>query len=110
MDPIWKTLPVDLVEKICNMLPRVRRVSPLLKSELVSYVDHKEFYYTLVQYEAVWGRTFRALEIFMDDMYNILNNWELEASSQWLIDHAFDGIAMFRALTREQRQQILLEI
>lgn len=110
MDPIWKNLPLDLAEKICNMLPQIRRVSPMLKNELVSYVNHKEFYYTLTQYESVWGRTFRAFEAFTDDMYNVLNNWELEPSSQWLVDNAFDGFALFGALTDEQRQQILLEI
>ena len=34
MDPIWKNLPIDLVYKICNMLPKVRRISDDLKRNI----------------------------------------------------------------------------
>ena len=38
MDPIWCNLPPELVEHICNQLPKVRRVAPDLKRELLQRV------------------------------------------------------------------------
>lgn len=34
MDPCWKNLPIELVEKICNFLPKVRKINTLLSEEI----------------------------------------------------------------------------
>jgi hypothetical protein len=34
MDPIWKNIPNELVEHVCNQLPKVRRVSWEFKNDL----------------------------------------------------------------------------
>lgn len=38
MDPIWKTLPTDLVHRVCNQLPNVRRIPVDLKREIESRI------------------------------------------------------------------------
>lgn len=34
MDPVWQNLPVDLSDKICNMLPKVRAMDPDMKDQI----------------------------------------------------------------------------
>lgn len=34
MDSVWKTLPTDLVNHVCNQLPKVRRIDENLKGEI----------------------------------------------------------------------------
>jgi len=35
MDQVWRDLPIDISEKICNFLPRVRSISSDLKDEII---------------------------------------------------------------------------
>jgi hypothetical protein len=42
MDPIWKNLPNELSDYICNKLPQVRRIPADLKEDLFSYLKYNE--------------------------------------------------------------------
>jgi hypothetical protein len=109
MDPIWKNLPGDLSEKICNCLPKVRAISPILKYELLYAVKMREFYMIFMEYEQVYG-THRAWDVILMDMYNILNEYNEEPMSQWLADNAFEPLVLFRAMSADQVNVLLLQI
>jgi hypothetical protein len=34
MDPIWRTLPLELSERICNMLPKVRSLPAVVRGDI----------------------------------------------------------------------------
>lgn len=109
MDPIWKNLPLDLSEKICNCLPKVRSISPSLKYELLYTVKMREFYKIFIDYEDMYGTT-RAWDVILMDMYNILNDYNDEPTTQWLADNAFEPLVLFRAMTDEQIDMLIIQI
>lgn len=43
MDPIWKQLPADLTDKICNSLTKCRKIPKELRDEIVLYHMYREF-------------------------------------------------------------------
>lgn len=109
MDPIWQNLPLDLSEKICNFLPKVRAIPQSLKYELLYAVKMREFHKILVEYEENYGK-FRAYDVLIYDMYNILNNYEEEPTSQWLADHVFEPLALYRAMSSDQIDMLIIQI
>lgn len=68
MDPIWKQLPCELVEKICNMLPKVRKIDQNLKDSIV----HHSFLFNRVMrnYTLLFGGRENADIILYSDMKN----------------------------------------
>jgi hypothetical protein len=60
MDPIWRTLPLELAERICNMLPNVRSISRAMKMEIESqrhlYAKLYNQYLYRNNYVAHWAR------------------------------------------------------
>lgn len=70
MDPVWKNLPCDVSEKICNMLPKVRKIDERLKNDIVNqwYLFEKYMY----QYMMVFGMA-NYEYIMYDDMINVMN-------------------------------------
>ena len=109
MDPIWQTLPDDLVDRICNMLHKVRSVSPILKGELSHRVTMNEFYKYLEAYEKQYYYTDQSMDAFCDDMYNILNNWDEEPQTPWLAANMWNALALFSALSDDQKRQLWVQ-
>lgn len=53
MDPvIWKNLPCEISEKICNMLPKVRKIDERLKNDIVNqwYLFDKYMYNCIMMF------------------------------------------------------------
>jgi hypothetical protein len=110
MDPIWQTLPDDLVGRICNMLPKVRTVSPLLKGELIHRVKMNDFYRYLDAYINIYTHHDNSMDAFCYDMYMILNNWEDEPQTPWLGANIFNPLALFGAMSDQQKRELQVEI
>jgi len=109
MDPCWKRLPIDLVNYICGTwLPRVRGISLRLKNELIEYISMRDFYSLLDNYTHLYGR-YRAMDVFCDDIYNILNDWHEECQSEFLAMNAFNILALWSVLDEEQKATLLIE-
>lgn len=66
MDPIWRTLPYELVLKICNMLPRVRRVPQCIKNE-IEFQEHillRVFRASSAFFHWPWTDVFNSLAVY----------------------------------------------
>lgn len=70
MDPVWKNLPCDVSEKICNMLPKVRQIDERLKNDIVNqwYLFDKYMY----KYIMLFGYSNYEYIIY-DDMIHVMN-------------------------------------
>jgi hypothetical protein len=68
MDPVWKKLPSELAEQVCNQLPKIRRIAEPLKSDIVSqrWMLAKSYNYYL-RYCEFHGRA--ALRMFYDRLH-----------------------------------------
>lgn len=67
MDSVWKDLPLDLAERVCNQLPRVRQMAPELKIDLIFWPLHR-----LIRNTTRWYGKVDGYEILLDDL-NMLN-------------------------------------
>ena len=118
MDPIWKNLPVDLVEKICNFLPQVRWVNPDLKNELVNTYKRQVYNKIVSTYVGDYGGMYynlgvslqRARELFAADMYDILNDYNETPQTQWLFENFNNPWALFKAMSEEQIEELMIGI
>ena len=109
MDPCWKNLPSDLVDYICGTwLPRVRRMSLAFKNELKMYISNRDFFLRLDNYTNLYG-IHRSWEVFCDDMFNILNDYQEECTSPFLIHNVWTPRALWAALSEEQKAALLIE-
>ena len=71
MDPkIWSRLPCSLIEKICNMIPKVRDVNKELMEEI--RFQERKFLHLYYNSVALFGE-YNAYWVMYDDMRNILN-------------------------------------
>lgn len=72
MDPVWKDLPVDLVNHVCNQLPKVRVIPENLRDEIVKQhwmLDN------MLNYYIVWYGVVDAYFVLLDDL-NIMTTHE----------------------------------
>lgn len=72
MDPIWKELPVDLYEHVCNQLPKVRQIDPQLKYELTFSPLER-----LIKNTVAWYGMTHGYELLLYDL-NLLNESDFE--------------------------------
>lgn len=72
MDYMWGNLPMELLEHVCNQLPKVRKISPELKMELLQRVRViKE-----VEYPVVSGlrRAYNMKQLPIEDMRYVVDD------------------------------------
>ena len=106
MEPIWQTLPLHLVEMICNKLPQVRSIHPDLKKE----ISNEQWRITRISKSGYWhyydpwksSIIFNRLMVFMIDNlidYSILHDdictndgfniipsiWEIKCRNIWAL-------------------------
>jgi hypothetical protein len=103
MDPqIWKNLPCDIVDKICNSLTEVRRVDGVLANEIKNqWYKFDRWYYDCV---ALFGSE-QAYCVMYDDMRSIVNvedNYPEEMDYESVVQN------MWMSMTPEQRSEILI--
>ena len=101
MDPVWTQLPLDFAEKICNMLPKVRRMNPILKDEIESqWYKFDKYYYNCVQ---LFGLS-NAEYVMYDDMKNvcqIVDDYPEDMPFMTVIEN------MWKKMTHEQRNSLV---
>lgn len=69
MEALWQNLPIELSEKICNNLIRVRAIQPELKHEIECgklYVLHDQFMGFIGSSNLAWGVIFGLLNYRID--------------------------------------------
>lgn len=110
MDPCWKQLPRELVDYICGTwLPRVRGMSRAFQNELKMYVSSQGFFRVLHKYADMYG-IYRAQDVFCHDMFNMLNDYQEECHSPFLIYNVWNTDALWAALSEEQKNALQIEI
>lgn len=101
MDPIWKQLPLEVSEKICNMLPKVRRIDETLKDEIESqWYKYDKYYYNCVQF---FGADMAECVMY-DDLkngYGIVDDYPEDTPFTTVIE------SMWKQLTHEQRNYLI---
>lgn len=102
MDPCWKLLPRDLVEKICNMLPKVRSMDVRISNDIKNQVHLFDRYYynaaSLFGFDQVWW-------ILYDDLKNIASipdNYTETEDLEYVVRE------MWKSATHEQRREIVV--
>lgn len=102
MHPCWKDLPEELVERICNMLPKVRKINERL-SEDIRYQWYKfdKYYFNCV---LLFG-TNNALYAMYDDMKNVVG-----AIDHYPEDMPYPEVIlnMWKGLTPEERDEVMV--
>lgn len=100
MDHTWKHLPCDLAEKICNMLPSVRRIDERLKNEIVNqWYLFDRYKYNLISFFNLENYEY----IMYDDIKNfgITDDFPEDMCLTQVIEH------MWMRLTPEQRKYLI---
>lgn len=118
MDPIWKNLPEELVHKICNFLPQVRWVNPNLKNELIYNYKKRLFNTILDSYDHEYGGMYyspahgrqRAREMFASDIYDILNEYNEEPQTMWLLENLHRPWVLFKTMSEEQIEELICSV
>ena len=100
MDPCWKNLPTELVEKICNFLPKVRRMNPELLQEIRDQT-HK-FDKWFCNSSSLFGFT-NAYFVMYDDMINV---WKVRDDFPEEMPLEYVVVNMWKKLTPEERSEI----
>jgi hypothetical protein len=118
MDPIWRNLPVELVYKICNFLPRVRWVNPDLKNEMIYNYKRRLYDKILGSYDEEYGGMYynpahgrqRARDLMAADMYDILNEYNESPQTHWLLNNMYNAWALFRSMSEEQVAELAIGV
>jgi hypothetical protein len=103
MDPqIWGKLPYELVEKICNLLIKVRHIHPLLKNDIVyQWYKFDTYYWRLA---GMFGVN-NVLYVMYDDMKNVagvIDDFPEEMAYEEVIRE------MWKKTTHEDRNELLI--
>jgi hypothetical protein len=80
----------------------------MFKDELRMYISNRDFFVHVENYTNLYG-VHRAWDIFCDDMFNMLNNYQEECHSQFLIYNVWNPRALWSALSEEQKTALLIE-
>lgn len=86
MDSIWSHLPRDLVDRVCNQLPKVRAIPENLKDEIVNQRWRLEKLYNNVR---AWYGDYDGYYLLLDDL-NILNESDFQSLDEVWIDMAHE--------------------
>lgn len=101
MDPIWKELPLDLSERVCNALTKVRRIDATLANEIKNqWHKYNKWYYN---YVALFGID-NVLYVMYDDMKNVCG-----AVDDYPDEMDFETVVqtMWTKLSHEDRDDLL---
>jgi len=70
MDPIWASVPSDIADHICNSLPKVRRLNPLLKWEIENNAEVRKLRSLCKNYcDNNWGNFEQFIDFIQE--YNV---------------------------------------
>lgn len=101
MDSIWKDLPLDLSERVCNTLTKVRRIDENLKNEIVNqWYKYDRWYYNTM---SLFGKS-NVLCVMYDDMKNVcgaVDDYPEEMSFEQVVQN------MWMKLSYEDRDYLL---
>jgi hypothetical protein len=102
MDPCWKELPIELVERICNMLTKVRRFNQGVLDDIKNQTHMFDRYYWTVLglfgFENVWYAMY-------GDLQFIARIPDAHPHDMRLEDVVFE---MWKSASREQREEIVV--
>ena len=103
MDPsIWSRLPYDIIQKICNMVPKLRETNTELMAEIrFQPQKYAHWYYNTL---SLFGFD-NVYYVMYDDMRNILH-----VADTFPEDMPYERVVeeMWRGLTSEQRDEIVV--
>ena len=105
MDPIWKTLPEDLTDKVCNSLIHVRRIDPALKEEIVNQWYKFETYFWRIL--ALFGPN-NVYRIMYDDMVNIAGMDDDGWSDDEDLEYRDMVYMLWERMTHEERNEVMV--
>lgn len=108
MDPCWKNLPNELVDKICNDLPKVRAIPFALKNELIYVTKWRVFQRLIAGYEDLYG-PMRGMDILTNDIYDVMNDFEPEPKNWWIAENAFEPWALFLAMDDDRLDELMVQ-
>ena len=101
MDPIWQNLPLELSEKICNNLQKVRQIDERLKNDIVN----QWYLYDKYAYNCIMMFGYANYQCVMyDDMKNVCDikdDFPEEMNFTEVIER------MWMKLSPEQRQWLI---
>ena len=102
MDPCWKNLPIDIVDRICNMLPQVRRFNDGVLDD-IKYQTHlfNKYYWNVTRlfgFEDVWYAMY-------DDLRNISNILDTHPENMPIEYVVFE---MWKSARPDQREEIVV--
>ena len=102
MDPCWKNLPCELVEKICNYLPKVRRIENTLSEDI------RNQWYKFDRWHFNYGSLFGFNNVYYV-MYDDLKNWA-HINDNYPEEMPLEDVVknMWMTLTSEHRDVILM--
>lgn len=102
MDPCWNLLPRDLVEKICNMLIRVRRLDSSIANDIKNQIHLFDRYYYnalgMFGLDQVWW-------VLYDDLRNIASIPDTYHETD---DLEYVVRDMWNSATHKQRREIVV--
>ena len=102
MDPCWKLLPYDLVEKICNMLIKVRRIDTQLSDEIqIQWYKYDKWFYNCM---SLFGMN-NVYYIMYDDLINIAELHDDFPNEMNIIQVVQE---MWKKCSHEQRDEITM--
>lgn len=86
MNPIWRDLPLDLAEYICNKLPSVRRVHPDIKARVL---HQKWMFDRLYKNCTAWYGEYEAYYLLLDDL-NLVNESDFDNPYSTWVDMSIE--------------------
>jgi hypothetical protein len=102
MDPCWKNLPLDLSERVCNALTKVRRIDPSLSDEIVNqWYKYDTWYFNT---SSLFGFEL-ANYVMYDDMIHVMKLTDIYPEEMCIDDIIKD---MWKRLTPEQRDELIM--
>lgn len=110
MDPCWKNLPDDLVEKVCNFLPKVRRIDPSLSAEIRNqwFKFDQWFLNARTKYELYDSSYVDPYEVMYDDLLLVTDLPVDVYPSDMLVEQVVED--MWKKLTSEERDDLLFTL
>lgn len=101
MDPVWKKLPLDLSECVCNALTKVRRIDENLANDIKNqWYKYDHWYYNCI---SLFG-TANVLCVMYDDMKNVCgvaDDFPEEMGFEEVVQH------MWMRLSAEDRDYLI---
>ena len=101
MDPIWQNLPLDLSERVCNALTKVRRIDDLLANDIKNqWYKYDRWYYNVMSLFGVDN----AMYVMYDDLKNVcgaVDDYPDNMSLEEVVQH------MWMKLSYEYREYLV---